>query len=416
MTAIFQQRLNVELLRSEKRRTIILLCIFAFGIIYQATDMAFFKQGDEEMIRLRSFQIAWLFPLAIIVFEFLSLLYINARLKKNNRQIPLAGQYFNAAIEICLLSFIIFSVIKKHAYINVLQSPAVFVYFVFIILSTLRLNFGLSFFCGSLASLSYISFSYITYADFSSIEIIKAIIILFCGIAAGLVARQIRRGIDRSALESERRHKAESLFGQQISMEIAEKMLEKDGKIESKRMHVAIMFIDIRNFTQFVSDKSPEEIVQYQNAFFAIVIDAIAKHGGIINQFLGDGCMVTFGAPLPIPNPAQKAVDASLEILKQLDSSIEDGKLASTRIGIGIHAGEAVTGNIGTNRRQQYSVTGNVVIMAARIEQLNKKFDSQVVVSEEVVKSIGHSLIPVVPLGAIPLKGLQHEFQVYKLA
>jgi adenylate cyclase len=101
------------------------------------------------------------------------------------------------------------------------------------------------------------------------------------------------------------------------------------------------MFIDIRNFTKHVAHKTPAEIVEYQNAFFRIVINAVTKHNGIINQFLGDGCMVTFGAPVALANPAHNAVNAAMEIHQQLNNEIEKGNIPSTCIGIGIHVGDA---------------------------------------------------------------------------
>jgi len=142
----------------------------------------------------------------------------------------------------------------------------------------------------------------------------------------------------------------------------------------------------------------------------------VTRHNGIVNQFLGDGCMVTFGAPLDLKNPASYAVNASTILLNEINAAVENGELPETRIGVGIHTGEAVTGNIGTRERQQYSITGNVVILASRIEQLNKQFGSQVLVSEEVVKSIDHRGNDITCFGSIPLKGWHKPMLIYKIA
>jgi adenylate cyclase len=280
----------------------------------------------------------------------------------------------------------------------------------------LRLHFGLSFFCGLLSSAFYVAFRLSVDGHFNSNDAGRAIIILLSGVAAGLVANQIRAGINNSVKEAERRQRVENLFGQQISPEVAEKMLENDGKIESKRMIVAIMFIDIRNFTRFAADRKPEEIVQYQNAFFKIVIDTVSKYNGIVHQFLGDGCMVTFGAPLGLKNPSQNAVDAATTLLKAIDTAAMREEIPPTKIGLGIHTGEVVTGNIGTNERQQYSITGSTVIMAARIEQLNKQFGSQLLVSEDVMRSINSLATPATRLDAVALKGWHEPVPVYQLA
>ena len=125
--------------------------------------------------------------------------------------------------------------------------------------------------------------------------------------------------------------------------------------------------------------------------------------------------MVTFGAPSPLSNPSQHAVNAAMEIQKELNKEISKGNIPLTRIGIGIHTGDAVTGNIGNSERQQYSITGNVVILASRIEQLNKEFDSQFLVSGDVVKSIDKSIASEL-MGAVNIKGWSQPVPVYKLA
>jgi len=415
MKITFQQQLDQELLFSERKRIIILLSILLAAMGLRVFNQ-FFIKPDEESLRVESFSTIWLFPVVLILFESFSLIHINRRIKAKRKRIPLSLQFINAALEICLPSFIILYVAKVYTFYNVLQSPAIFIYFIFIILSTLRLNFTLSFVCGLLAALSYASFSYFLYDHFNTNDAARSFILLFSGIAAGMVAKQIKAGINNSLKEAERRHKVENLFGQQISTEIAEKMLENDGVIESKRMTVAVMFIDIRNFTNFAAGRKPEEIVHYQNAFFKIVINTVSKYNGIVHQFLGDGCMITFGAPLALSNPAANAVSAALDLLKQLEFAANENRLLPTRVGVGIHTGEAVTGNIGTAHRQQYSVTGNVVIMASRIEQLNKELKSQVLISEDVAAHIENHTIKPESQGPVNIKGFDHPVSIFKLA
>ena len=415
MKFVFEQKLDQELLLSEKKRTIILIAIFSMASIFRLADVFLFKM-DKEFAFVTSFSTVWLFPMAIVLFEIGSLLYINRRIRTKKKGLPLAGQFINTAFEICLPSLIILYVAKQFPGHDVMKSPAVLIYFLFIILSTLRLNFLLSFFCGLLSSLSYISFSLLLKNHFTSYDATRAVIILFAGIASGLVAMQIRIGISNSLKETERRRKVENIFGQQLSAEVAGKMIENDGQIETKRMQVAIMFIDIRNFTNFASGRKPEEIVKYQNDFFRIVINTVSKFHGVIHQFLGDGCMVTFGAPINLKNPAQHAVEAGVNLLAAIERAIKAGELQPTRIGMGIHTGEVVTGNIGTEERQQYSITGNVVILASRIEQLNKQFGSQLLVSEEVVHSIEQTNKETNFLGTVALKGWHKPISIYKLA
>jgi adenylate cyclase len=415
MSIIFQQQFYGELLRSEKRRTLILIAIFLFGMLTQFTNMLIgneYKNYDNDVL---SFKATWVFPVFIVLFELMYLIYLNLKLRKLSGQIPLWVRYFIVAIEIFLLTAIMIAVAKQHPRFDVLQSPAMYIFFIFIILSTLRLNFGLSFFAGLLTALSYLMISLTIYHHFSVSDSLKLVAIICGGTASGLVAIQIKKGINNSLEQSEKRHRIASLFSQQISKEVADKMMENNGKLESKRMDITIMFIDIRNFTRFTMGKTPEEIVQYQNAFLSIVINIIIKHNGIVNQILGDGCMATFGAPVASGNHSQNAVDAGLELLSAIDIAIKEGKLPATRIGIGVHTGEAVTGNIGTAERKQYSITGSIVILASRIEQLNKEFQSQFLVSEDVMNSLDKQLINAQLYGPVSVKGFDKEVSIYKL-
>ena len=144
------------------------------------------------------------------------------------------------------------------------------------------------------------------------------------------------------------------------------------------------MFLDIRGFTSWAEKRDPEEIIKFQNKVFGFMIDIVNDFNGNINQLLGDGFMATFGAPKTSGNDCQNALDAALKIITKLNKNIEAREIENTRIGIGLHAGYVVTGNVGTEMRKQYSITGNTVILASRLEQLNKEFGSQLIISKEV--------------------------------
>jgi adenylate cyclase len=175
------------------------------------------------------------------------------------------------------------------------------------------------------------------------------------------------------------------------------------------------MFLDIRDFTSLVEKKEPEEIIAYQNLVFGFMIEIINKHHGVILQFLGDGYMAIFGAPASHGNDCQNAVDAAIEIIRKVNEKTQSGEIPPTKIGIGLHAGNVVTGNVGTSLRKQYSITGNTVILASRIEQLNKKFNSQLLISEEVLHNIKHDGLNLESLGEVDVKGRENPIHIHKL-
>jgi len=204
-------------------------------------------------------------------------------------------------------------------------------------------------------------------------------------------------------------------FSQQVSKNVAEELVRKNIEYKSEKREVCIMFLDIRNFTPYAEKQEPEEVVHYLNTLFDFMISIIDKHHGIVNQFLGDGFMTTFGAPVTIGNSCQNAVDAACEILEELHDKNLRGDIRETTIGIGIHKGKAITGNIGSAVRRQYSVTGNVVILASRIEQLTKQHAAQILISSEVYDSIELKGISAESIGSVSIKGRSMPVELYKL-
>ena len=206
------------------------------------------------------------------------------------------------------------------------------------------------------------------------------------------------------------------MFGQQVSKEIVDELLSEKESTESKRKFVCIMFLDIRGFTPFSEKREPEEIIKYQNDVFGFMIEIITKNHGIINQFLGDGYMATFGAPVSKGNDCLNAINAATEIIKTVNEKSNSGEIIKTRIGIGLHAGFVVAGNVGTSTRKQYSITGSTVILASRVEQLNKVYDAQLLISEEVLNEIDKSAIEFEFIGPVEVKGRENPINIYKLA
>ena len=211
------------------------------------------------------------------------------------------------------------------------------------------------------------------------------------------------------------RQRVLSAFGQQVSPAIVEELLKAGPEIASIRSFVCVMFMDIRNFTPLVEKKSPEEIVTLQNVVFAEAIDVVNRNHGIINQFLGDGFMATFGAPLATGGDCGNALAAARELVAGIRRLSERGMIAPITIGIGLHAGEAVSGNIGSALRKQYSITGNVVILASRIEQLNKEYGLQILASGEVLAAAGGPAPGDAALGSVHVKGREQPIELFRL-
>ena len=207
-----------------------------------------------------------------------------------------------------------------------------------------------------------------------------------------------------------------TLLKQQVSGDIAQELLMNQTDKLVERRFVCIMFLDIRDFTPMAEKLSPEELIDYQNNVFGFMIDVVQKHHGNINQLLGDGFMATFGAPVSHGNDCQNAFLAAKEILQEVKERSQAGVIPKTKVGIGLHAGFVVTGNVGTEARKQYSVTGNPVIIASRVEQLNKTYKSQLIITEEVYTKLAQPLKLNQPFLEVEVKGRSHPVKILKIA
>ena len=135
----------------------------------------------------------------------------------------------------------------------------------------------------------------------------------------------------------------------------------------------------------------------------------------MVNKFLGDGFLALFGAPFPSGDDCANAVMAALAIVDRLEEEIRKGFIEPVRVGIGIHAGDVISGNVGSTRRKEYTIIGDVVNIASRLEQLNKKFSSTLLVSGEVWKQRGDLSVKGENLGSVAVKGYSAPVPVYRL-
>jgi adenylate cyclase len=422
----FDSYLQTEMIENERFRNLVLAVIMGFLLIISVV-ISYFFHGEFRSFLGEEFNMYWvaLFYLFILIRSLNVRRILGKRLKKG-KSVPIYLAYTNTFFEISMVTLIMIVISQGIIPIYVLISPIPYLYFVFIILSTLDLNFRLCVFAGAVASFEYILL-FLFFWDKSVIPernpilnlelsfIAKGGVLLLAGIVTGFIAREIHNRVFRSYQAVSQRKNIETLFGQQVSPTIVDEILKSKQEIISRKIPVCVMFLDIRDFTPFVEKKSPEEIIQYQNDVFSMMIGIITQRNGIINQFMGDGFMATFGAPIPSQDDCQNAVVSALDIEMTLRKACDSGSIPETRIGIGIHTGEVVTGNVGTEFRKQYSITGNTVILAARLEQLNKQYDTTILISGAVNERIELDNTLAHSLGFVDIKGRSEPMEVFKI-
>jgi adenylate cyclase len=240
------------------------------------------------------------------------------------------------------------------------------------------------------------------------------LILLTGGLLAGAVGMQLRRQFEASIQAATARDRITDLFGQHVSPQVVERLMTEGASTDSNIRRVAVMFVDFRSFTAGARSRSPQDVVDRLDGAFAVLVEILDRHGGIVNKFLGDGFLALFGAPLETTDAAHRAVDAAREMLAAMER-INEANSWPLRIGIGVHFGEVVAGNIGSPRRKEYTVIGDTVNFAARLEALNKEFNSQLLISAAVRDTLGEACHDAVSLGEVLIRGYDRPMMVWQL-
>jgi adenylate cyclase len=202
-----------------------------------------------------------------------------------------------------------------------------------------------------------------------------------------------------------------------VTRQIAEQILKNRDKLKlgGNRSMVAVLFSDIRNFTTFSERKTAEEVVAMLNEYFTRMIDPIFSYEGTLDKFIGDAIMAVFGAPVSREDDAERAVRAAIEMRRALKKYNVDRVargLPAIDNGIGITKGEAVSGNIGSEQRMDYTVIGDTVNIASRLEGLTKNYECKILVNEDVYLEVKDK-IPCVDLGLAHVKGKEGGVHIY---
>lgn len=205
------------------------------------------------------------------------------------------------------------------------------------------------------------------------------------------------------------KQKLAKAFTGRVSPQVMSAIMENDvGAMQhSRREKVCVLFSDVRNFTTMCEHMPAEQVVNLLNRYFSLMVAEIHRNGGTVDKFIGDGLMAFFGAPNTLPHPEQQALKAArgmLVALEDFNREIAAQGFGAWKIGIGLHAGEAVIGILGSEERHEYTAIGDVVNTAARLESISKNLEYPIIVSDVVADAVGEDP-KLVPLNEQALKG-----------
>lgn len=213
------------------------------------------------------------------------------------------------------------------------------------------------------------------------------------------------------------RDKVKSLFSKFHGSSVTEDLLKGNAELGGQNRNVVVFFSDIRGFTAFSEKRSPEEVVAMLNEYFGAMVAVINRHNGVVDKFIGDAIMAVWGAPKSSARDAHDALRACIDMRLALDK-LNEKRLArgqnAINIGMGLHAGAAISGTIGSDERMEYTIIGNTVNTGSRIEAATKSFGTDLLISDTVFEQIGDDFL-VEYAGAAEVKGRSEALKLYKV-
>jgi class 3 adenylate cyclase len=209
----------------------------------------------------------------------------------------------------------------------------------------------------------------------------------------------------------EERRALVSAFGAYVDPDLAERVLREGPDFAGEEIEVTVLFLDIRNFTAFAEHSRPREVVAFLNGFWETVVPVLLRHGGHANKFIGDGLLGVFGAPEPRADHADRAVAAALELASLVRERYDD----QLGIGIGVNSGRVVAGTVGGGGRVEFTVIGDTVNTASRVEAATRETGDVVLITEATRKLLSLEL-ECEERPPVPLKGKKQSVALWALS
>jgi len=219
--------------------------------------------------------------------------------------------------------------------------------------------------------------------------------------------------------KSKLNERIKGIFSKFTSPNVVNALVENQREVvlggESKT--ISLMFCDIRSFTNYCEERSPAEVVEILNEYLTRMSEVVIRYHGTLDKYIGDEIMSFWGAPLAQPNHAKLAVQAGFEMLMELKKLTlkweKEGKKPFS-VGIGINTGEVIVGNIGSAIRMDYTVIGDPVNLAARVEALTRKFNSDFLITEATYQLV-KDIVQARKIGVLQVKGKKEPSLIYSV-
>lgn len=236
-------------------------------------------------------------------------------------------------------------------------------------------------------------------------------IALVTAIAALAVYRARSVVRDHAFVEGER-SRIQHLFGRYVPAQVANQLIDS-GELTPRTREASLMFVDIEGFTHLSESLAPSKVIELLNNFFGAAAGIVDKEGGVVINYIGDGLIASFNAPLPIENYAARAINSARGLLSLVSAQEFEGH--RLRLRIGIATGSIAAGTVGGAERQTYTVYGDTVNLAQRLEQMNKEFKTNCLICGTTMRLAGPSCSDAVAMGTGQVRGRDGEVELYSL-
>lgn len=316
-----------------------------------------------------------------------------------------------------------------------ITGPPSYLFFCVVIVSGFAFDARLSTISGALASIEYMIAFWLARDGLNQIStpdplltqdltqmpiyFFKALILFFSGIFVGTIATTARRLLVRVIAEEREKSSIAGLFGQYVSDDVKDRIIAERAGVVGETRAIALLFCDIRGFTSFSESQAPQDIVLQLNEYFDAMGESIARENGTIDKFIGDAVMAYFGGLVRLERPCDNAFRAALGMrhaLQELNRRRATRELPALANGIGMHFGPVLQGSIGSKDRKNYSVIGDSVNTAARIEGLCGKVERPLLISESFYEQLSADhQAQCVALGPASLRGKSQTIKLYAI-
>ncbi|NNE91038.1 MAG: adenylate/guanylate cyclase domain-containing protein [Verrucomicrobiales bacterium] len=300
---------------------------------------------------------------------------------------------------------------SESAHATVMFTLSIYVFLT--VMSSFTLRSHHLFICAAIAVAGFLLLA--SRVDLTIVSYIVAPLML---IAAAWMMSQLPRRQTALIREAAERKARRDRLARHFSPGVAELIESHEDPDEGEACELSVLFCDIRGFTRMSEAMEAPDVVRLLNEFHGTMVDTVFRHGGTLDKYLGDGLLAYFNAPARQTDHAERAVRCALAMIEDLDrfngQRLKNDNAEPIRVGIGVHSGQAVVGEIGAIHRREYTAIGDTVNVGSRLQELTRQFESDVLVSEPVIRQIEpDSGIRFESAGTVAVRGRTQEIEVF---